>query len=213
VSTSGEGQLRAGLLALLVPALNGLVDPTHIYPAWVDLSMETGSGGLTPNVPYVIISLEKSKTKPLPGGNAGDFSGRSVVGTTPDGSGNVTSMVEAAREVQPVRFIIQCNGLIGPRVVDQVSNAIIGALGQASDVPLPDSMEAIPSINPWTVQVTGTVYGLTARLTLNSKGSVNNDAVRHEYRYDVVYEAEYSTYKSQVDPFITGVDLTGLVLF
>jgi hypothetical protein len=175
--------------------------------------METGSGGLTPNVPYVIISLEKSKVVNLPGGNAGGFSGRSAVGTVADAQGNVTSLVEAARETQPVRFIIQCNGLIGPRVVDQVSNAIIGALGDSSDVPLPDSMEAVPSVNPWTVQVTGTVYGLTARLVLNSKGSVNNDAVRHEYRYDVVYEATYSTYKSQVDPLIDGVDLTGLLLF
>jgi hypothetical protein len=63
---------------------------------------------------------------------------------------------------------------------------------------------------PWTTVTdpTLTLYGQTAKLVFKGKKPVDNNDERQEYRYDVVYTATYSTYSVEIDPLVTGVDIT-----
>lgn len=196
-----RGQLLAGLIALLAPKVADLLPASNILSGWEDKRLMV-SLAQEPNSAILVINLEKSVPSKI---TSNPQSGRNAQSKSKDADGNVTLLTEVLREDVPVRFIIQTNGLSGKTKGQMIQARLLSILGGACDVPLPDSLEAIPLDDPASsiVDPTQTDFGLQARLTFLGTYPVDNDDAAQEYRYDVLYTASISNFSVTTAPLVT----------
>lgn len=198
-----RSQLQSGLLAYLLPTLAPLLRaPDALRTGWPDpqLSRAIATTTFSPVVSIWIGDYAPAAQQPTGGSTRTAQAPVTAQGL----QGTVTVLTEVARVEAPVTFVILAGGVRGRPVAGAVAAALIGLLGMAVDIPLPDSYETETEVDP-----TITTFGLHARLVYRGDGEVHDRTEQRDlHRLDVRYRATQSRYRPETQTLIQGVGIT-----